>query len=143
VRTLAIAAFLTMDGGQMQYPLLDAFLTMLWFFLWVLWIFLLFWIIFDVFRSKDLSGWAKALWLIFIIILPFLGVLVYVIARGGSMHERSVREEQTEEKQFRAYVRDAAGTSSSADELAKLADLKDRGIITEAEFQQGKAKILA
>ncbi len=75
----------------MQYPLLDAFLTMLWFFLWVLWIFLVVWIIFDVFRSKDLSGWAKALWLIFIVILPFLGVLVYLIARGGSMHERSSR----------------------------------------------------
>ena len=127
----------------MQYPLLDAFLTMLWFFLWVLWIFLLFWIIFDIFRSKDLSGWAKALWLIFIVILPFLGVLVYVIARGGSMHERSVREAQTEDKQFREYVRDAAGTKSSADELAKLADLKERGVITDAEFQQGKAKILA
>ncbi len=127
----------------MQYPLLDAFLTMLWFFLWVLWLFLLFWIIFDIFRSKDLSGWAKALWLIFIVILPFLGVFVYLIARGGSMHERSQREAQTEDKQFREYVRGAAGTSSSADELAKLADLKDRGVITEAEFQQGKAKILA
>jgi ABC-type multidrug transport system fused ATPase/permease subunit len=109
----------------------------------VLWIFLLFWIIFDIFRSKDLSGWGKALWLIFIVILPFLGVLIYLIARGGSMHERSYREAQAEDKQFREYVRDAAGTSSSADELAKLADLKDRGVITEAEFQQGKAKILA
>ena len=127
----------------MQYPLLDAFLTMLWFFLWVLWIFLLFWIIFDIFRSKDLSGWAKALWLIFIVILPFLGVLVYVIARGGSMHERSAREAQADEQQFREYVRDAAGSKSSADELAKLADLKERGVITDAEFQQGKAKILA
>ena len=127
----------------MQYPLLDAFLTMLWFFLWVLWIFLLFWIIFDIFRSKDLSGWSKALWLIFIIILPFLGVFVYLIARGGSMQERSVRQAQAEDKQFRAYVRDAAGGGSSADEVAKLADLRDRGVITEAEFQQGKAKILA
>jgi ABC-type multidrug transport system fused ATPase/permease subunit len=143
MRTLANATFLTMDGGQMHYPLLDAFLTMLWFFLWVLWIFLLFWIIFDIFRSKDLSGWGKALWLIFVIILPFLGVLIYLIARGGSMQERGVREEQAEEKQFRGYVRDAAGASSSADELAKLADLRDRGVITETEFQQGKAKILA
>jgi type VI protein secretion system component VasK len=132
-----------MDGGQMQYPLLDAFLTMLWFFLWVLWIFLLFWIIFDIFRSKDLSGWSKALWLIFIIILPFLGVFVYLIARGGSMQERSVRQAQAEDKQFQEYVRDAAGSGSSADEVAKLADLRDRGVITEAEFQQGKAKILA
>ena len=127
----------------MQYPLLDAFLTMLWFFLWVLWIFLLFWIIFDIFRSKDLSGWSKALWLIFIIILPFLGVFVYLIARGGSMQERSVRQAQAEDKQFQEYVRDAAGSGSSADEVAKLADLRDRGVITEAEFQQGKARILA
>jgi len=127
----------------MQYPLLDAFLTMLWFFLWVLWIFLLFWIIFDIFRSKDLSGWSKALWLIFIIILPFLGVFVYLIARGGSMQERSVRQAQAEDKQFQEYVRDAAGSGSTADEVAKLADLRDRGVITEAEFQQGKAKILA
>ena len=127
----------------MQYPLLDAFLTMLWFFLWVLWIFLLFWIIFDIFRSKDLSGWSKALWLIFIIILPFLGVFVYLIARGGSMQDRSVRQAQAEDKQFQEYVRDAAGSGSSADEVAKLADLRDRGVITEAEFQQGKAKILA
>lgn len=132
-----------MDGGQMQYPLLDAFLTMLWFFLWVLWIFLLFWIIFDIFRSKDLSGWSKALWLIFIVILPFLGVFVYLIVRGGSMHERSAREAQAQDQQFREYVRDAAGSGSSADELSKLADLRDRGVITDAEFQQGKAKILA
>ena len=127
----------------MHYPLLDAFLTMLWFFVWILWIFLLFWIIFDIFRSRDLSGWAKALWLIFIIILPFLGVFVYLIARGGSMQERSVRQAQAEDKQFQEYVRDAAGSGSTADEVAKLADLRDRGVITEAEFQQGKAKILA
>ena len=127
----------------MNYPLLDAFVTMLWFFLWVLWIFLLFWIIFDIFRSRDLSGWAKALWLIFIIVLPFLGVLVYVIARGSSMHERQARDAQAQEQEFRAYVRDATSSTSSADELTKLADLRDRGVITDAEFQQGKAKILS
>jgi ABC-type multidrug transport system fused ATPase/permease subunit len=132
-----------MDGGQMHYPLLDAFLTMLWFFVWILWIFLLFWIIFDIFRSRDLSGWAKALWLIFIVILPFLGVFVYLIARGGSMHERQARDAQAQEQQFRAYVQETASGGSSADELAKLADLRDRGVITDAEFQQSKAKILA
>ena len=130
-------------GAVSSYPLLDAFLTMLWFFLWVLWIFLLFWIIFDVFRSRDLSGWAKALWLIFIVVLPFLGVLVYVIVRGSSMHERQVRDTQAQQQEFRAYVKDAASTGSSADELTKIADLRDRGVITDAEFQQGKAKILA
>ncbi|HUK67787.1 MAG TPA: SHOCT domain-containing protein [Streptosporangiaceae bacterium] len=124
-----------------SYPLLDAFLTMLWFFLWILWVFLLIWIILDVFRSHDLGGWAKALWLIFIIVLPFLGVLVYLIVRGGSMHERQVRQAQAQDQAIRAYVRDAAG-SGSADELAKLADLRDRGVISEAEFQAGKAKIL-
>ena len=129
--------------ASMNYPLLDAFVTMLWFFLWVLWIFLLFWIIFDIFRSRDLSGWAKALWLIFIIVLPFLGVFIYLIVRGSSMHERQLRDAQAQEQQFRAYVQDAAGSGSSADELTKLADLRDRGVITDAEFQQGKAKILA
>jgi hypothetical protein len=128
--------------ASMNYPLLDAFVTMLWFFLWVLWIFLLFWIIFDIFRSRDLSGWAKALWLIFIIVLPFLGVFIYLIARGSSMHERQLRDAQAQEQQFRTYVQDAAGSGSSADELTKLADLRDRGVITDAEFQQGKAKIL-
>ncbi len=124
-----------------SYPLLDAFLTMLWFFLWILWIFLLVWIIMDVFRSHDLGGWAKALWLIFIIVLPFLGVLVYLIVRGGSMQERQVRQAQAQDEAMRAYVKDAAG-NSSADELTKLADLRDRGVISEAEFQAGKAKIL-
>jgi type VI protein secretion system component VasK len=135
-------AYRSMEGCEMQYPLLSAFLTMMWFFLWILWLFLLFWIIFDVFRSKDLSGWAKALWLIFIIVLPFLGVLVYLIVRGGSMHERQAREVQAQDEAFRAYVKDAAG-SSSADEVAKLADLRERGVISEAEFQAGKAKILS
>jgi Short C-terminal domain/Phospholipase_D-nuclease N-terminal len=130
-----------MDGGSMQYPLLDAFLTMLWFFVWILWIFLVVRILFDVFRSRDLNGWGKALWVLFIIILPFLGVLIYLIARGGKMHEHDVSDAQAADEQFKAYVRDAAG-SGSADELSKLADLRDRGVITEAEFQQGKAKIL-
>jgi ABC-type multidrug transport system fused ATPase/permease subunit len=126
----------------MQYPLLDAFWTMLWFFVWILWIFLVIRIIFDVFRSRDLSGGMKALWLIFIILVPFLGVLIYLIARGGHMHERDVRDAQAADDQFRAYVRDAAGSGPS-DELSKLADLRDRGVISDAEFQQGKAKILA
>jgi ABC-type multidrug transport system fused ATPase/permease subunit len=127
-----------------NYPLLNAFLTMLWLFVWILWFFLLFRIIWDIFRSRDLSGWGKALWLIFVIVLPFLGVFVYLIARGGSMHERQAREEQAADAEFDARVREAAGTSGSghADQLAKLADLHDRGVITDAEFQQGKAKIL-
>jgi type VI protein secretion system component VasK len=132
-----------MEGGMNNYPLLNAFLTMLWLFLWILWFFLLFWIIFDIFRSRDLSGWGKALWLIFVIILPFLGVFIYLIARGGSMHERQAQDTQAADQQFREAVRDAAGSGNGqADQLAKLADLHERGAITDAEFQQGKAKIL-
>ncbi len=142
MRTLAIAAFLTMGGGQMQYPLLNVFWTMLYFFLWILWIYLVFWIVFDIFRSRDLSGWAKAGWLVLVLVVPFFGVFVYLIARGGKMHERQVRDVQAQDEQFKAYVRDAAG-SGSADELTKLADLRDRGVISEAEFQQGKAKVLS
>jgi type VI protein secretion system component VasK len=126
----------------MSYPLLSAFLTMVWFFLWILWLFLLFWIIMDIFRSRDLGGWAKAAWLLFVIVLPFLGVLVYLIARGDKMHERQDRDLQAQDQAFRSYVKDAAGTGS-ADEVAKLADLRDRGVISESEFQAGKAKVLA
>ncbi len=126
----------------MSYPLLSAFLTMVWFFLWILWLFLLFWIIMDIFRSRDLGGWAKAAWLLFVIVLPFLGVLVYLIARGDKMHERQTRDLQAQDQAFRSYVKDAAGTGS-ADEVAKLADLRDRGVISESEFQAGKAKVLA
>ena len=126
-----------------SYPILDAFWWMLMFFLFVIWIFILFQVIFDIFRSHDMHGGAKALWLIFIIVLPFLGVFVYLIARGSSMHERQLRDAQAQEQQFRAYVQEAASSGSSADELTKLADLRDRGVITDAEFQQGKAKILS
>lgn len=127
-----------------NYPLLDVFLSMLWFFLWVLWIVLLFWIILDIFRSRDLSGWGKAGWLLFVIVIPLLGVLTYLIARGGSMHERQAREEQDQQAAFRAYVRDAAGGDGhdGANELTRLAGLHDRGVLTDEEFQQAKAKIL-
>ena len=125
-----------------SYPLANAFWTMLWFFLWILWFFLLFWIILDIFRSKDLGGWGKAGWLIFVIILPFLGVFVYLIARGSKMTQRDAEDAQAADQAMRAYVRDAAAEGSPADELAKLADLRDRGVISDAEFQQSKAKVL-
>jgi ABC-type multidrug transport system fused ATPase/permease subunit len=128
-----------------SYPLLDAFLTMLWIFLFIIWIWLLIMVFIDIFRSHDLSGLAKALWVIFIIILPFLGVFVYLIARGGQMHERAAREAAQQQKAFDQYVRQTAGTpgDTSADQLAKLADLKSQGVLTEEEFQAQKAKILA
>jgi len=124
------------------YPLLSIFWTMLEFFFFVLWIWLLVYIFIDIFRSHDMGGFAKAIWVLFVIILPFLGVLVYLIARGGSMHERAEQSAQRQQKQFDDYVKAAAGSSGgSADELAKLADLKSKGVITDAEFDAQKAKL--
>ncbi len=111
------------------------------FFLWVVWIWIFVMIIFDIFRSHDLSGWGKALWVLFVAIIPVIGVLVYLIVRGGSMHERAARQAEQQDEAFRGYVQDAAGTSP-ADQLAKLADLKSQGVITDDEFAREKAKIL-
>jgi ABC-type multidrug transport system fused ATPase/permease subunit len=128
-----------------SYPVLDAFLTILYFFLFIIWIWLLIMVFVDIFRSHDLGGLAKALWVIFIIILPFLGVFVYLIARGGKMHERAARDAAQQQQAFDQYVRQTAGTpgDSTADQLAKLADLKSQGVLTEDEFQAQKDKILA
>jgi len=123
----------------------QVFWSMLWFFLFFIWIWLLISLFGDIFRSKDLSGWGKALWTIFIIILPFLGVLVYLIVRGNSMQERALQDAANRENQFRGYVQSVAATSAtggSADEIAKLADLRDKGVISDAEFQAAKAKAL-
>ena len=127
-----------------NYPLLDILWTMLEFFLFFLWIWLLIIIFSDIFRSKDLGGLAKAVWVIFVIILPFLGVLIYLIARGGKMHERAEAAAAAQQKAFDSYVKQTAGASgsSSVDELAKLADLKSKGVITDAEFDAQKAKLL-
>ena len=130
-------------SSSYSYPILGAFWTILMIFLWVIWFWILITIIIDIFRSHDLSGWAKALWFVFILFLPLIGVLVYLIARGGKMHERQVRQAQLQEEQVRSYVQEAAGSQSSADQLAKLADLRDRGVITAEEFDREKAKILA
>ena len=134
-----------MLAATYQYPILDFFLTMLYFFLFIIWIWLLIMVFMDVFRSHDMGGGAKALWVIFIIILPFLGVFVYLIARGGKMHERAAREAAEQQKAFDQYVKQAAGASgdTTADQLSKLADLKSQGVLTDAEFDAQKAKILA
>ncbi len=126
-----------------SYPLLGAFWTLLWLSLWIIWILLLFRVIVDVFRSRDLSGWGKAGWLVLVIVLPFLGVFIYLIARGKEMGQRDVQDAQTRDQQFRAYVQDAADGQSPAEELAKLADLRDRGIISQSEFDEQKTKILS
>jgi hypothetical protein len=117
-----------------DYPLLGFFWSVLIFFLWIMWFMLLFHIIGDIFRSADLSGVAKTLWIIFVIFLPFLGVFVYVIARGNSMTQRSIDRAEAQRSQFDSYVRETASSNSAADEIAKLADLKDRGLITDGEF---------
>jgi predicted PurR-regulated permease PerM len=127
-----------------DYPVLGVFWSFLLFFFWIIWIFILFRVIFDIFRSHDMGGFAKAAWLIFVIIVPFLGVFVYLIARGRSMAERDAQRAQQQQQQFNAYVQQAAaGSSSSADQLTKLADLKAKGVISDAEFEQQKAKILS
>jgi hypothetical protein len=126
-----------------NYPLLDAFLTLLWFVLFIIWIYLLIRVFVDVFRSHDLSGWAKALWILFVIIFPLLGVLLYLIFRGPKMYERDVQQAQANEQAFRAYVQQSAGAPSAADQLERLADLHSRGVLTDEEFAAEKAKVLA
>ena len=130
-------------ASSYSYPLLGAFWTIFEIFLWVLWIWILIYVFIDIFRSRDLSGWGKALWFIFVLFIPLIGVLVYLIARGNSMHERAVQEAQHQDREFRAYVQDAASSGNTADQLAKLADLRDRGVITADEFEREKAKVLA
>jgi ABC-type multidrug transport system fused ATPase/permease subunit len=132
-----------MSLSSSSYPLLSVFWSMLYFFLWVIWIWILIMVFIDIFRSHDLSGFAKALWFLFVLFIPLIGVLVYLIARGGSMHERAARQAQRQDQEFRAYVQDAAGSQSTADQLSKLADLRDRGVISAEEFEREKAKVLA
>ncbi len=117
--------------------------SMIYFFLFFIWIYLLIVVFGDIFRSPDLGGGAKALWTIFVILLPYLGVFVYLIARGKKMGEHAVAAAQARDAAQRAYIQSAAGTGSTADELARLADLKSQGVISDAEFQQLKAKALA
>jgi hypothetical protein len=130
-------------ASSYSYPLLGAFWTILEIFLWVIWIWILIYVFIDIFRSHDLSGWAKALWFLFVLIIPLIGVLVYLIARGGKMQEHAVQEAQQQDQEARSYIQQAAGSPTPADQLSKLADLRDRGVITAQEFEQQKAKILA
>jgi hypothetical protein len=133
-----------MFASTYNYPILSIFWTMLEFFLFFLWIWLLIVVFSDIFRSRDLGGLAKALWVLFVIIIPYLGVLIYLIARGGSMHERAEEQVARQQKAFDEYVKQTAGSGgNSADELAKLADLKSKGVLTDAEFEAQKAKILS
>ena len=123
------------------WPLLSVFWWMLWFFLFVMWIWLLISIFGDIFRS-DMSGWSKALWVIFVILLPLLSVLIYLIANGGKMQERSVKQAAAMREAQDDYIRSVAGGTSAADELEKLARLHDQGKLTDEEFAAQKAKLL-
>ncbi|MEU0372911.1 SHOCT domain-containing protein [Streptomyces sp. NPDC006283] len=128
-----------------DFPLLGAFWTMLVFFLWIMWFILLFRIIGDIFRDDDLSGWAKAGWLVLCIVLPFLGVFVYVIARGKNMGRREIAQARAQQEEFNAYIRETAagGGPSSIDELARLSEIRARGDITDEEFRRAKELVLS
>jgi Phospholipase_D-nuclease N-terminal/Short C-terminal domain len=124
-----------------DYPFLDVLWTMILFFCWVAWIWIVVTVFIDLFRRDDISGWGKAAWVVFVIVLPFLGVLVYLIAQHDGMRERSVKQAETQKRQFDQYVREAAG--GSAVEIAQAKQLLDAGTITQAEFDAIKAKALA
>jgi hypothetical protein len=126
-----------------DFPLLAAFWTVMFWFLWVAWILLLFKVIVDIFRSRDLGGLGKAFWALLVVVLPWLGVLLYLIVRGGSMAERDAEQAVAHEEAVQSYIRQTAGSGGTADELSKLAALQAQGVITDAEFAQQKAKLLA
>jgi predicted membrane protein len=126
-----------------DYPLLGIFWSMLFFFLFFVWIMLLFRVFADVFRSHDMGGFAKTLWIVFVILAPFLGVFVYLIARGRSMAERDLAQAQAQQAAFASYVQQTARSGGTADELAKLTELRDSGVLTQAEYDAAKAKALS
>lgn len=127
-----------------DYPFLDVLWTIVIFFLWVVWFWLLFTVFIDVFRRHDLSGWKKALWLIFVIILPFVGVFIYIITQNDGMTARNVERAKAQQAQFDTYVRETAGgAGGAAAEIASAKQLLDQGAITQAEFDAIKQKALA
>jgi uncharacterized membrane protein len=127
-----------------DYPVLGAFWTAMWVFLWVLWIFLVFRIVVDIFRDDSMSGWVKTGWLLFVLVLPFVGVLVYVIARGAGMGSREQRSAEAHQRAFDDYIRKTAGErgGGEVDQLARLGEMRAKGDISEEEFQRAKEKIL-
>ena len=124
-----------------DYPFMDVLWSMIIFFFWVIWIWIVITVLIDVFRRHDIGGWAKAAWVVFVVILPWLGVLVYLIAQHDGMQERSIKQAQSQRQEFDDYVRETAGGGSAA-EIAKAKELLDSGAITQAEFDALKAKAL-
>jgi hypothetical protein len=132
----------------MSHPLLNAFWMIFWFFIWIMWLMLLFRIIGDVFTDKGLSGWAKVGWTLLVLLLPFIGIFIYLVARGDGMASRAQAHADKDKQSFDDYIRQTAGTSDgrgggTVDQLSKLADLKTSGAITDTEFEQAKQKLLA
>ena len=126
------------------YPLLSLFWTMLLIAGFVVWIWLLIAVFSDLFRSKDMGGWAKALWTIGVIIFPLFGVLLYLIVRGSKMRENAEAAQAQSTEEFETYIRRIASSEhSTTEQLTELAELRDRGRITDEEYEKGKAKILA
>ncbi len=125
-----------------DYPFMDVLWSMIIFFFWVIWIWIVITVLVDIFRRHDISGWAKAAWVIFVVILPWLGVLIYLIAQHDGMRERSIKQAQGQQQAFDDYVRETAGGGAAAD-IAKAKELLDTGAITQAEFEALKAKALA
>jgi hypothetical protein len=126
-----------------DFGLWDVFLSMFWFMLLFAWIWLIISIFGDIFRDRELGGWAKALWTLFLIFAPWLGAIVYLIVRGNSMNVRSLQAAQERDASMRAYVQQAAGTTSTADELRQLGELHAAGTITDEDYARAKAKVLA
>ncbi len=124
------------------YPLLDLFWSMLFFFLFFMWIWILIAVITDIFRSPDLHGLGKAGWFVFVLFIPLIGVLVYLIARGHKMQDHAVQRARQQDQAFKQYVQEVSSDGSTTDELTKLADLRERGVITPEEFEEQKAKVL-
>lgn len=124
------------------YTFGDALLTVLEFAILFLWIWVAVGVVFDIFRSRDLSNWGKALWMLFIIVIPYIGVLAYLIVRGHTMHEHR-EQDRSQVEAFRRFEAGGGASSSPVDELAKLAELHDRGKLTDAEFEQAKARLLS
>jgi hypothetical protein len=132
-----------MRGRLVSYPLLNVFWTIFEVFLWVVWFWILITVFIDIFRSRDLSGSAKAVWFLFVLLIPLVGVVVYLIVRGGEMHERTAQVVEAQQAAYDSYAaQNGTSSSSTADQLAKLADLRDRNVISAEEFDQAKAKIL-
>jgi len=130
-----------------DYPLLDVFFTTMWVFLWILWFFLLFRVLTDLFRDDEVSGWGKAGWAVFLVVLPFLGVFVYLVTRGKGMGRREAEHARRSEQEFREYVRGAAAETTweagPSQELERLARLREHGDISEAEYERLKEKVMA